>query len=187
MSIWQRLLIRVRGGIEPMGKMISPNGMVFLREVEGWQLMPYNDEGCNLTIGCGHKLTFQELNTGLIELNGRLFAWRGGLTDDQVRELKDKDSRPVEAVINKAVLVPLSDNQFDALASFIFNAGVNAFSKSGVQKRLNAADYSKVPAELSKWIYMTDKRTGEKRKTKGLQNRRDKEISLWNGLWKSNQ
>jgi lysozyme len=39
--------------------------------------------------------------------------------------------------LNEQVYAPLTQNQFDALASFVFNIGLDNFSRSGVRRRLN--------------------------------------------------
>jgi len=71
------------------------------------------------------------------------------------------------------VKVPLTDNQFAALVSFIYNVGVSAFKRSTLLKKLNRGDYDSVPVELMKWT-----RSGDKY-PKGLKNRRAAEAGLW--------
>src|SRR5256884_4076661 len=79
--------------------------------------------------------------------------WRDGLDAEQLEELFQQDLRPVEAAIQRFVRVYLMQNQVDALASWIFNVGVEAFYGSTLLKRLNAADFRAVPEEMTKWIY----------------------------------
>lgn len=168
-----------------MYRSISEKGKAFLRETEGWESKMYKDQAGHPTIGCGHKLTVQELNTGNIVLDEEVIAWKNGLNDDQIARLKDRDSKPVEVSLNTQVKVPLSQDQFDALAAFIFNVGIPRFEESSLLVKLNASDYGKVPDELRRWVYITQKGKGRKIKSDGLVNRRDKEINLWLGKWKA--
>lgn len=56
-----------------------------------------------------------------------------------------------EDAINAAVLVPLSQPQFDALVSFTFNVGTHAFKTSTLLKLLNARDYDGSAKEFARW------------------------------------
>lgn len=75
------------------------------------------------TIGWGHAVLPNEFFTSI--------------TKEQGTDLLRKDVTIAENCINKAVKVPLSQNQFDALVSFVFNNGVNAFLKSTMLRELN--------------------------------------------------
>jgi peptidoglycan hydrolase-like protein with peptidoglycan-binding domain len=57
-----------------------------------------------------------------------------------------------ESAINENVKVPLSQNQFDALVSFIVNIGVNGFRKSRVLQLLNAKDYAGAAQAFMNWL-----------------------------------
>jgi lysozyme len=70
--------------------------------------------------------------------------------------------------------VDLTDNQFAALADFVFNAGIGNFESSTLLKDLLANDLSDVPREIARWDH-----AGGKVST-GLDRRRDAEIALWN-------
>jgi lysozyme len=69
--------------------------------------------------------------------------------------------------------VPLNDNQFAALVSFVFNVGETAFAKSSLLKKLNAGDHAAVPKELMRWV----KAAGIQ--MDGLVRRRLAESDLW--------
>ena len=77
-----------------------------------------------------------------------------------------------EADVKRLVDVPLTQYQFDALVSFVFNLGSGAFGGSTLLKKLNAGDYSAVPAQLMRW----NKAGG--RVLRGLTRRRQAEIDL---------
>ena len=93
-----------------------------------------------------------------------------------MEELFQQDLRPVEAAIQRFVRVYLMQNQVDALASWIFNVGVEAFYGSTLLKRLNAADFRGVPEEMTKWVYAGGKVLED------LKYRRSREVGLWNAL-----
>jgi lysozyme len=56
----------------------------------------------------------------------------------------------VEAV-NRAVTVPLTQPQFDALVSFVYNVGAPAFFTSTLLKHLDAGDYKAAANDLLAW------------------------------------
>src|SRR5437764_2770557 len=131
---------------------ISRVGRDFIAHLEGGgHPTAYQDQATIWTIGVGHVLTRSELTSGKIGLT-MYVPWRDGLDAEQVDELFEQDLRPVEAAIQRFVRVFLLQNQVDALASWIFNVGVEAFHGSTLLKRLNAADFAGVPEEMKKWI-----------------------------------
>lgn len=62
-------------------------------------------------------------------------------TEEEADELLAKDLISREEYVQKAVTVPINENQFSALVSLVFNIGEGNFSKSPVLKLLNAGDY----------------------------------------------
>lgn len=62
-----------------------------------------------------------------------------------------QDIAKAENAIHNYVFVPLSQNQFDALVSFIYNVGVSAFAKSSLVKKLNTGDYQGAADEMLRW------------------------------------
>ena len=48
--------------------------------------------------------------------------------------------------------MPLSQSQFDALVSLVFNIGGGAFRKSTLLQKLNAGDYAGASNEFMRWI-----------------------------------
>lgn len=76
------------------------------------------------------------------------------------------DLKKFEYAVNQAVVVNLSQNQFDALVSLSYNIGMTAFKNSTLLRDLNAADYQKAADQFDVWIYAKGK------KVQGLINRR---------------
>lgn len=112
-----------------------------------------------LTIGVGH--TGPNVKPGLRISVAQSRAW--------LRQDIDR----FEALVERAVKVELSDNQFGALVSFAFNVGEANFLKSTLLKKLNAGKYEAVPDELMRWVH------SKGRRMQGLVNRRAQEGALW--------
>jgi lysozyme len=85
----------------------------------------------------------------------------------------EQDLIMAENAVSSLVKVPLTDNQFAALVSFVFNVGPTKFANSTLLKKLNDDDYESVPTYLKSWVFAG----GQKRQ--GLVNRRAAEAALW--------
>ncbi len=153
---------------------MSSNGTALLAKWEGIRYKVYKDAAGLPTIGVGHLLTASQIRSGVITIDGHQVEYDGGLDDAQVIALLSQDLEHFEHAVNRGVMVPLSQNQFDALVSFAFNVGTHAFNKSTLLKVLNASHYDQVPNQLRRWVKAGDKTIP------GLVNRREKEIELWN-------
>jgi lysozyme len=136
-------------------------------------LSVYRDSGGKPTIGVGHLLTKSELSSGKIYTDNETIRYHDGISKEQAMEILDDDLEEVEHHINLLVMVPLSQNQFDALVAFVFNIGGTAFAGSTLLRRLNAGLYDEVPPQLRRWIH------DDGLIVTGLINRREKEIALW--------
>jgi len=141
---------------------------------EGCVLSVYPDSGGRPTIGIGHLLTKSELASGKIYAHMETIRYQTGITKQQAEDILSEDLHVAECDINVLVAVPLSQNQFDVLTSFVFNVGGQAFSASTLLRRLNAGLYDEVPPQLRRWIHDNGK------VVPGLISRREKEIVLWN-------
>ncbi|NCX34495.1 MAG: hypothetical protein EBX23_03875 [Proteobacteria bacterium] len=76
--------------------------------------------------------------------------------------------------IKKLVQVPLNNNQLNALISFVYNVGINAFKVSLMLRLLNSgADKNTVAAQFDRWVFDNGV------KVKGLINRRNAEKKLF--------
>lgn len=164
-----------------MSMKLSKKGLEYLKKVEGVAEKAYKDQAGYWTIGIGHKLTPQELATGLIIIKGVTASWKNGLSLAQIEALEDQDDDYVENLINSTIKHELKQNQFDALVSFIFNVGVSAFLKSTLLKKLIKKSFKDVPQEFLKWVYVTDPKTKKKFVSKGLLARRKRDAALWEG------
>jgi lysozyme len=152
---------------------ISQNGTKLLGEWEGLRTEVYDDAAELPTIGVGHLITQDERDSSKITIQGQAVDYRQGLSEQAVLDLLAQDLERFEAAVNDGVQVALAQNQFDALVSFAFNVGVQAFKTSTLLKKLNDGLYDEVPAQLRRWT----KAGGQT--VQGLVNRREKEITLW--------
>jgi len=161
---------------------VSTTGIDFIDDAEGRAAFEYPDVEGNPTIGIGHLLTRSELTSGKICLDEQYIKYRNGLTDEQMDNLLLQDLDSVEAVINRLVKVPLAQYQFDALASFTFNVGNGAFAGSTLLRKLRMGLYQEVPTQLRRWNKAREK--GKLVVNRGLVNRREADIKLWNNQWR---
>ena len=130
---------------------LSVKGAQFIAGFEGFRSKLYNDPVGHCTIGFGHLV-----HRGPI--NGKEPAqFKKGLTRPQALALLQADAAPVCAAVAKAVKVPLTQQQFDALVSFAFNLGIGAFESSTLLKKLNAKQFGAVPTEFEKWVKASGK------------------------------
>ena len=78
-----------------------------------------------------------------------------------------------EAAVNRYVLVPINQNQFDALVDFAYNAGAQNLKNSTLLKLLNSGCYAQAAQEFDKWVFAGSQRLD------GLVKRRSLEKQLF--------
>jgi len=127
-------------------------GLTLLKQFEGFRGDPYKDAGGVLTVGYGTTFPLDEVEASM------LLGSRVGIMEAAVREL---------------VTVPLSENQWAALTSLVYNIGQTAFRDSTLLERINAQDWTAVPTEWRRWV------KAGKKTLPGLVARREDELKLW--------
>ena len=119
---------------------VSVRGLDLIRGFEALRLTAYPDPGAKdgtpWTIGYGHTAGVEEGDTCT---DGDALFW--------LRE----DLAGAEQCIDDHVEVELTQNQFDALASFVFNLGCLAFRNSTLLRLLNAGNAKGAAGQFSKW------------------------------------
>ncbi len=141
----------------------SAEGIEFIKRFEGfWAVSARAPEG-GWVIGYGHTR-----------------AARAGLRisrEDADLILRYRDLPPVEAAISARVLMPLNQNEFDALVSFAWNIGLERFLASDVAACLSQGDRLGAVQAMALWRRgMAD---GQVRVIDALVRRRAAEIALF--------
>jgi GH24 family phage-related lysozyme (muramidase) len=95
------------------------------------------------------------------------------ITQAGAEALLKHDLAWVEATLKLYIEVPLTQNQYDALASFVYNLGATNFKNSTLLKMLNKGDYQGAADQLLRW----DKQKGKV--LRGLSIRRSHERDLF--------
>jgi len=73
------------------------------------------------------------------------------ITQKQCDDILASDLVKFETAVEGMVKQPLMQHQFDVLVDFSYNAGIGALRSSTLLKKVNAAQFDDVPAELMKW------------------------------------
>lgn len=151
--------------IKPQSKTLTPvrgvRDVSLIKEFEGLELKAYKDIVGVWTIGYGHTKT---VNPNMV------------ITEKEAERLLRSDLDWVEKAINENVEIELTQNQYDALASFIYNVGGTAFKKSTMLRKLNTNDIEGAAAEFKRW----NKAGGKV--VRGLSRRRKAEEEMFNGV-----
>lgn len=126
---------------------VSSSGLALMKGHEGCRLKAYLCSAGVWTIGYGHTRGVKEGDT---------------CTQRQADDWLLEDSGFAEKAVNDEVKVSLTQNQFDALVSFVYNVGVGrrltdpkgpaGFLGSTLLRKLNAGDYTGAADEFSKWV-----------------------------------
>lgn len=141
---------------------ISEAGIDLIKRFEGLELESYLDIAGVWTIGYGHTETAGPNQK---------------ISEREAEELLRRDLGPRERSVEQLVSVPLNQNEFDALVSFVFNVGANAFRNSTARKRLNRSDRIGAAEALTWWNKATV--NGVLREVRGLTRRRAAERALF--------
>lgn len=141
---------------------INDDGIRFIKEREGCELRAYQDSAGVWTIGYGHT---QGVRKGQ------------KITANQAVVFLLDDLKDAETTVNQLVKVPMNQNQFNALVSFVFNEGRLRLKGSTLLKLLNKKQYISAASEFEKWN--KEHRNGKLVANKGLSIRRDLERSLF--------
>lgn len=108
-----------------------------IKEHEGLRLKAYLDSVGVWTIGYGD--TGPDVVKGLV------------ITKAQAEERLRKRLVEFEGYVNDMVKVALTQNQFDALVSLVYNIGPTNFKSSTLLRKLNAGDYKGAAEQFLVW------------------------------------
>lgn len=141
--------------------MISDRGLALITEFEGCSLSAYPDPatgGEPWTIGYGHTGGVKPGDTCVHE---------------QALEWLRSDTSEAEACVDANVVPELTQNQRDALISFVFNLGCLTFRGSTLLRLLNAGDVAGAAQQFKRWNHAGGKEMA------GLTRRREAEADLF--------
>ena len=144
---------------------ISNNGIDFIKHYEGFSSSPYLDAVGIPTIGYG----ITHYDSGRPVLMTDTDISEGGATS----VLRSEVNKVYGHAVNTYVQVPITQNMFDALTSFVYNEGPRAFKYSTMLKHINDGRFDLAQHEFRRWT----KAGG--RVLKGLQKRREAERRLF--------
>ena len=119
-------------------------GVALIKRFEGLRLAAYPDPAHGWavpTIGYGHT-----------SAAGAPQVKRGmRITEAEAEAVLRADLGQYERAVTEAVTVPLTGNQFSALASFTFNLGAGNLRSSTLLSKLNRGDHAGAAAEFTRW------------------------------------
>ena len=143
---------------------LSDNGFRLLGELEGIVLRPYKDSVGIPTIGIGS--TYYEDGTK-VKMTDK------AITKERAIQLAKNVVKSFEEQVNKSILLPMTQNQFDAMVLLCYNIGKSGFARSSVVRYFNLGNIQKAADSFLLW----NKAGGKV--SKGLTNRRIKERALF--------
>lgn len=139
---------------------ITRAGLEMIKGFEGLRLEAYLCPGGVWTIGYGHTKGVKE----------------GDVIDAaEAERLLREDLSEAEAAVQRNVRHVLTDGQYSALVSFVFNVGVGAFVRSTLLAKLRGGQMDEVPDQLLRWTVAKGK------KLRGLLRRRLAEAVMFMG------
>lgn len=114
----------------------SQKGVGLIKSFEGLRLKSYQDSVGVWTIGYG---TTRGITAGM------------SINNEQAERMLANDIGRFEPEIERLVKVGLSQNQWDALMSFIYNLGAANLASSTLLKLLNSGDYAGAAEQFPRW------------------------------------
>ncbi len=115
---------------------VSRAGVELIKSFEGLRQTAARLPDGRWTIGYGHTFSARE---------------GARVTQEDADALLRFDLLPIVDSLNNMILVPLNQNQFDALVSFSFNIGIENFGSSSVLKRINEGRMTEAALAMDAW------------------------------------
>lgn len=146
----------------------STDGKAAISKDEGFRKHPYNDPAGYCTVG-----------TGLLLHKTKCTPEESATTynkEDLDKNFSTKVQEAQKYVINKVRKTQLTQEQFDALTSFVYNVGIG--NATGVLSLADGGEMAKVAEEMSKFVNVKTKDKDGKikiNKLNGLVTRRERE------------
>ena len=115
---------------------ISRKGIELIKRFEGLRLKAYKCPAGVLTIGFGHTRGVLENKT---------------ITEKEAVKLLKEDLEIFEKAVKNFTKIPINQNEYDALVSFVYNIGQTAFKNSTLLKKLNNGDKIGAANQFLRW------------------------------------
>ena len=119
-----------------MTNALSANGLALIRELEGFQAEPKQLPAGGWVVGYSHVRPIEPGEA---------------VNENEAADILALDLAPLENLVNTLVTQPLTQSQYDALVSFAFSLGAEAFGKSQVLRRINSGDYVAAACAMDAW------------------------------------
>ena len=116
---------------------ISDAGIAHLKKFEGCRYETYLDIGGVPTIGYGSTGSHVQMGMQIDEA--------------EAERLLRKDLETAEKCVNNCVKVSLTQSQFDALVSFVYNVGCGSLGRSTLLQYLNDGQDDLAAKEFLRW------------------------------------
>ena len=110
----------------------SDVGLALIKHYEGFYSKPYRCPAGLWTCGYGHLI-----GDGLNLPD----HWNRHFSVEEIDALLRQDLARFERGVQRYIIVPLSQSQFDALVSFSFNLGLGTLQRSTVRQKINRLDF----------------------------------------------
>lgn len=138
----------------------------FVAKWEAFRGVAYRDSAGIPTLGFGH---INGVEMGQRVTRAKALTWLAEDMEDARRKLY--------AVVNADVIECMTENQWSAILSLVFNVGIK--KGSTLVKRLNAKAWDQIPLSMMQYVKAEDPETKKLVKIQGLVNRRAEEVKLW--------
>ena len=152
---------------------ISQEGIALIKKFEG---CPKNSKGDAVSYRCAaNKKTIGFGSLKLID--GSPVEDDMTITMQEAEELLAHELKEYEGYIHEMVECNLTQNQFDAMVSWVFNLGPTNLKNSSLLKILNSThvDWADIPHQIQRWNKVNGK------VNEGLVRRREAEALLFEG------
>ncbi|MDR3792943.1 MAG: lysozyme [Terracidiphilus sp.] len=140
---------------------LSETGLELIKRFEGFRGHVYRDVAGFPTIGYGHRLQTPA-------------QYPDGISEEEAATILRNDVQDAIQTIERTVVVPLTQGQFDALVDFVFNLGSERLKRSTLLRALNGGRYQAAGEQLLRWDLI------QGQENLGLRARRLAELNMWN-------
>jgi lysozyme len=124
-----------------MAQTLSDNGLNAIKQREGFSSARYEDpQGSGkYSIGYGHQIKANEI--------------LDNISENVASQLLYQDTASAVDTVNSNISADLTQPQFDALVSFVFNVGAGAFIGGSVPEKINSGDLAGATNTMKLYIH----------------------------------